>query len=294
MTTPASETGTLSADEIARRSGSNLAFALACLPLEKRHDMRVFYAFCRVVDDIADDEGRAQEDRLEALEKWRRSVRDGPGGPGQLESEVEELIRKYDLSRDLLLEIIAGVEMDIGEVRFGSFEELERYCYRVACVVGVVSAEIFGYRNAKTLEYAEVLGYALQFTNILRDVGQDMRMERRIYLPRDVMAAARYEEEDLESEVWDDRFRQVAGRLAERARGYYAKAAAMLPDEDRGTMAAAEVMRSVYSGILKKMEQDGYRVFEKRYRLSRARMSGILLAGYLRSRLRRYCRQASL
>ncbi|MEM7146650.1 MAG: squalene/phytoene synthase family protein [Verrucomicrobiota bacterium] len=285
MSTSNSGNKGVSAEEITRQAGSNLAFALACLPKEKRRDMTVFYAFCRVVDDIADEEGRAEDERREGLEYWRRGLREGFGGEGELEGEVEGLLERYRISKELLLEIIAGVEMDIGEVRYESFEELEGYCYRVACVVGLVSAEIFGYKNARTLEYAEALGYALQLTNILRDVGQDMRLEGRIYVPRSVMAEAGYGEEDLRAECWDERFCKVAAVLAGRAKGYYEKATALLPSEDRRSMAAAEVMRGVYSGILEKMDGDGYRVFEKRYRLSRVRMSGILLAGFIKSRL---------
>jgi phytoene synthase len=266
-------------------SGSNLAFALACLPREKRADMVTFYAFCRVVDDIADDESEAVEVRRAGLERWRGGIRDKFREPGALEKEVEALIEKYGLSRELLLEIIAGVEMDLEERRYESFEDLEKYCYRVACVVGLVSAEIFGYKNARTREYAEALGYALQLTNILRDVAEDLRTEGRIYLPREAMAAADYTEEDLRAETRDARFLSVAEALCERAKGYYAKAVEALPKEDRRSMVAAEVMRAVYGTLLKKMEEDGFRMFEKRYRLSRLRMSGILVSVYLKSRL---------
>jgi phytoene synthase len=198
---------------------------------------------------------------------------------------VEALIAKYGLSRDLFLEIIAGVEMDLEEQCYETFEDLERYCYRVACVVGLVSAEIFGYKNVRTREYAEALGYALQLTNILRDVGHDLRTEGRIYLPREAMAAAGYSEEDLRAGKQDARFIRVAESMCERAKGYYAKAAALLPREDRRTMVAAEVMRGVYGAMLDKMEGDGFRVLERRYRLSRLRMSGILASVYLRCRL---------
>ena len=276
------------ATEIVVRSGSNLAYALKVLPRAKRDDMCVFYGFCRIVDDIADDPGLSAERRRTGLDRWRAlvngtqlepAIRDG------IESEFRQLCTSYSLSEDVLLEIIAGVEMDICDAgdeprRFADWEALQGYCYRVASAVGLASAEIFGYRNPVSRDYAEQLGYAFQLTNILRDVGQDAE-EGRLYLPLDELARFGLDESAIldRSAADSDEFRQLMAFQADRAEDYYAKAVALLPVEDRKSMRAAELMRVIYSRILQQMKGDGFRVFEKRYKLSKLEMAAALLKG---------------
>ncbi|HQW30735.1 MAG TPA: phytoene/squalene synthase family protein, partial [Verrucomicrobiales bacterium] len=172
-----------SSREIVGRSGSNLAFALAVLPRRKRQDMGVFYAFCRVVDDIADDPGFSIEVRRAGLNRWRDLIhgRISKPNPG-VETEFVDLCLRYSLKKEDLEAIVAGVEMDLEPLRFETTDELKRYCYHVASAVGLVSIGIFGYTDPATRVYAEQLGYALQWTNILRDIGEDTR-DGRCYLP---------------------------------------------------------------------------------------------------------------
>ena len=171
--------------QIARNSRSNLAFALACLPAERKRDMISFYAFCRVVDDIADDAAATAAARREELGRWKQAILAGDGSLHPVLAEVVPLPGRYHFSPDLLVEIIDGVASDLDTNRYETMTELLGYCYKVASVVGLVSIEIFGYKNPSCKEYAVNLGYALQLTNILRDVGQDARDTGRIYLPRE-------------------------------------------------------------------------------------------------------------
>jgi len=264
--------------EIVKRSGSNLAFALAVLPREKRQDMRVFYAFCRVIDDIADNLNLGIEERVNGLSRWRDlasgdEVKPSPG----VEAEFVELRKKYQIVPKMLLDIIEGVERDLYPLRFTTVDELKDYCYHVASAVGLVSIEIFGYTDPATRVYAEQLGYALQWTNIMRDVGEDAG-EGRIFLPLEDLSQFGLTEEDLLSlHVDREKFQGLMALQETRARAFYAAAAEALPEKDRQSMRSAELMRRIYSGILDRMEADGYQVFRKRYKLSKARMIGEFL-----------------
>ena len=172
-------------------------------------------------------------------------------------------------------------EADIDVKRYATFEELRGYCYRVASVVGLVSARIFGCVRLESEKYAVNLGYALQITNILRDVGEDFREDGRIYLPAEDMARFDYGEEDLRAGRNDERFRALMEFEAARADAYFAASLGYLTAEDRPALRAAEGMRRIYSAILSRMRHDGFHVFEKRYRLSKPRMLWCVLRAYL-------------
>jgi 15-cis-phytoene synthase len=256
-----------SAAKITRQSKSNLALAFISLGRERKRDITVFYAFCRVIDDIADS---AQFDAMQKqvrLAAWREMLRRACADEPVLAREVRGLIDKYSLPIDILEEIIAGVEMDLSISRYATFEELRVYCYRVASAVGLVSIEIFGYRNARCKEYALELGLALQMTNIIRDVGKDLR-SGRIYLPQEDLARFGYSEMELQDRQHNERFVRLMEFEAARAREFFSRAAEALPPEDRRAMVPAEIMSSIYRGLLRRMELDQFRVFEKEYRLS--------------------------
>jgi phytoene synthase len=271
----------VNAAKITRDSKSNLALAFVALGRERRNDITIFYAFCRVIDDIADSAGTSAQEKANALQAWRTWIREGAPGEPDLARDVRGLYAKYAIVPPMLEEIIDGVEMDLGKVRYQTFEDLRLYCYRVASAVGLVSIEIFGYRNAACRDYAVELGLALQMTNIIRDVGKDLK-DGRIYLPEEDLARFEYPEADLRARRYNDAFAQLMKFQASRAEEFFSRAAALLPREDRRSMVAAEIMASVYHALLKRMKADRFRVFDKEYRLSKIEKSGRIAGQLLR------------
>ena len=207
---------------------SNLALAFLCLPRGKRADMNVFYTFCRVVDDIADSPDLPPEEKAVLLEAWRallRSTESSPTAQKQtdatplLADELCALVVRYRIPPGYLLDIITGVEMDLVARTYTTFEQLKAYCYKVASVVGLVSIEIFGYQDEETRKYAVELGFALQLTNIIRDVAVDLDNGGRIYLPLEDLERFGYTAADLRARVYDKRFQALMAYEAERAGG---------------------------------------------------------------------------
>jgi phytoene synthase len=270
------------AANITRQTKSNLALAFISLGRERKRDINIFYAFCRVVDDIADSSKLNVAEKRKRLAALREMLRSAIPGEPALAHEVRSLIDKYSLSIEMLEEIISGVEMDLSISRYATFEELRVYCYRVASLVGLVSIEIFGYRNPACKEYALQLGLALQMTNIIRDIGKDLR-DGRIYLPQEDLARYEYSEAELKDRRYNERFVRLMKFEAERARQFFSSAAASLPPEDRRSMVAARIMGSVYRGLLRRMELDKFHVFEKEYRLSKLEKASRIAAQLLKS-----------
>lgn len=271
----------MNAAKITRDSKSNLALAFIALGRERRNDITIFYAFCRVVDDIADSTEATFDQKAADLRAWRKWIRESTPDEPALARDVRGLYAKYAIRPAMLDEIIDGVEMDVGHVRYQTFEDLRLYCYRVASAVGLVSIEIFGYRNADCRDYAVQLGLALQMTNIIRDVGKDLR-SGRIYLPQEDLARFEYPESDLRSRQHNDAFVRLMEFESERAEQFFSRAAALLPREDRRSMVAAEIMASVYHTLLRRMKKDRFRVFDKEYRLSKIQKSGRVAGQLLR------------
>jgi phytoene synthase len=267
----------VNAAKITRASKSNLALAFVSLGRERRRDITTFYAFCRVIDDIADDVDLGGDEKRRLLSEWRASLRAPQTNESPFAADVRGLMKKYVITPEMLEEIIAGVEMDLSIQRYQTFDELQVYCYRVASAVGLVSIEIFGYRNPACKEYAIQLGLALQATNIIRDVGKDLRAGR-VYLPLEDLARFNYSERELQDRQYNDRFVQLMEFEAGRARQFFSRAAEALPREDRRSMVAAEIMASIYLGLLHRLELDKFRVFEKEYRLNKLEKAGRIAA----------------
>lgn len=258
----------MNADQITRRSKSNLALAFFALDKERRQDITTLYAFCRVIDDISDSTETEPHAKAAELQRWRESLHRAMPGESTLAPDVRRLLAKYRIDAGMLEEIIAGVEMDLTIAAYENFEALRLYCYRVASAVGLASIEIFGYSDAGCRDYAVQLGLALQTTNIIRDVAKD-RQIGRVYLPQDEMQQFGYSNSDLAAGVYDDRFVRLMQFQAERSRAFFQSAAASLPPVDRRSMAPAATMAAIYAALLRKMEDDGFRVFHKDYRLNR-------------------------
>lgn len=273
---------------ITRRSSSNLAFAFIALGREKKEAMSVLYAFCREVDDVADEDSRPVEERRAVLAEWREDVRCScNGGDPQMpvNRELRLVTEKYGLPFELFDELIRGVETDLDQDRYETLEDLDQYCYRVASVVGLLSIEIFGYRDPASRDYAVHLGKALQITNILRDIRNDAK-RGRIYLPREELERCGVDEESLLALHYSQEFHQAAASMAVRARVHYQKAFGLLPAEDRRAMVAAESMGAVYWNLLRELERNRFQVFaEPQVRLGKLHKIWLILRTWLRVRL---------
>jgi 15-cis-phytoene synthase len=264
------------ASEITRKAQSNLAFALKILPRERRDDMVVFYAFCRTMDDLADDPDIAREDRAHHLEVWKNGIVHGFSAPDDFQREVVSLIVRHQIPTDLLVAIIDGCRMDLQPQRFQTWDDLSGYIWKVACAVGLVSIRLFGCTDPASERYAVALGHALQLTNILRDIREDLANGQRIYLPLADLARFHYTEQDLTAQVRDARFLALMTYEAERAESYFREAAEVLPAADLHALLPARIMAEIYHLLLEKMCDDRFRVFKKRYRISKPRKLAIL------------------
>jgi phytoene synthase len=269
---------------ITRKSASNLALAFVLLPKAKRRAMSVLYAFCREVDDVADEESQPVAARRAALAAWREQIRlacDAGVPSFPVARELQPVIARYRLPFACFDQLLRGVEMDLDIARYQTWEDLEQYCYRVASVVGLLSVEIFGYQDPACRDYAVHLGKALQLTNILRDVRADAD-RGRIYLPQTELQRHRVTPEEILGRQYSDRFEQLAAAVAQEARKYYTLARQTLPAGDRRSMAAAELMGSVYWRLLKKLEARRFQVFgAEPARLTKSqKMLLILRTGY--------------
>jgi len=270
---------------ITQKSASNLALAFVLLPRAKRDAMSALYAFCREVDDVADEDSVPAEKRRSQLAEWRDDVKracenQSPQFP--VNRELQPVIRQFNLRFELFDELIKGCEMDLDIKRYEDFEALEQYCYRVASVVGLLSIGIFGYKNPACRDYAVYLGKALQLTNILRDVKTDSA-RGRIYLPLAELKKFGVSEAEILDSKYSDRYFTLAASIAGRAKRFYQLAQKTLPSEDRQAMIAAELMGSVYWQLLQKLERGNFDVFGPiPLKLSRPHKLALIFISWLR------------
>ena len=253
--------------QITRRSRSSFYYAFILLPPERRRALHAVYAFCRFIDDIADDESIREPAAL--LKRWREELdRVYTGVPTRaLSRALADSARRFAIPRELFEEIIAGVEMDLSRKRYQTFAELRPYCYRVASALGLICIEIFGYRNPSAKLYAENLGLALQLTNILRDVREDAE-RGRIYLPLEDLARFHVSEDEILRGVYSANFVSLMDFEAKRAQELYTAAQAALAPEDRSTLLTAEAMRLIYAALLERIIKSNYRVLDRRHSIS--------------------------
>ena len=238
--------------------------------------MTVFYAFCRTVDDTADDVSIPKAARRAALAKWEESLRNGFPQGDAFGMEVAEMMARRGIRADWLLEIIEGCAMDLEPRTFQGWEELSQYNWKVAGVVGLVCTRIFGCVHEDSDKYAVTLGNALQLTNILRDVGEDLAKGGRIYLPVNDMMRFQYSERDLVGKVYDGRFLALMSYEAERAEHLFAEAENLLPEIDSRALVPAKIMAEIYRNLLDKMRAGKFKVFNRHYSVSKARKLAIL------------------
>ena len=251
-----------------RRKPSNLIPALLLLEGNRRNDALLFGAWCRHIDDIADSPCTDPGATRTSLESWLRALE--PDHEEILPHDFLEMIRRRNLDRELLAEIVRGMIMDCELVRFATFEELEPYCRRVASAVGLVSTKIFGAENADAERYAAHLGIALQLTNILRDVAEDAAMDR-IYLPMDDLERFGVTEDDILRGRTCPAMTHLLNHQAERADSWFAKAEldwSELSKNQKRLMRPARLMGAIYRELLLTMHRDRYDVFAKKHRVT--------------------------
>jgi phytoene synthase len=275
------------AARLTRRSRSNFYYAFLTLPRPRREALYAVYAFCRIVDDVADEGGADPAKQREALAAWRKDVTrcyDGGEPDHPIARQLATAVRRFTIPRAALEAIIAGVEMDLEGAGFETFDDLLPYCYRVASAVGLCCIEIFGYTDSGARQYAVDLGTALQLTNILRDVGADAR-GGRVYLPREDLRAFGVSAEDLRHGRYDDAVVKLLTHHAARAREYYARADRNFPQADARTLVAARIMGAIYHALLDEIEARRFQVFGYKITVPTRRKLGIALRCWVEGRV---------
>jgi len=275
------------------KSGSNLAAAFFLLPKAKRRAMVALYAFCREVDDAADDDSVPLAKRAAILQQWRDDIRRAcEWGEPQFEvcRELRPFIRQFALPFNLFDELLIGMESDLEKIRYRNFDELKLYCHRAASVVGLLSIRVFGCDGDVAERYAENLGQALQLTNILRDVTEDAK-RGRIYLPQSMLEKHGVAEEDILNGRFTAGYANATQEIAERAWAHYRLARESFPEEQRQLLVASEAMGAIYWRLLGKLRAVQYNVFQPNrggVKINRLAKLGIGLKTWLRSRRKSY------
>ncbi|EKU79804.1 presqualene diphosphate synthase HpnD [Massilia timonae] len=265
------------------QSGSSFYYSFLFLPPERRRAITALYAFCREVDDTVDEATDGSVARIK-LAWWRTEVSKMYSGththPVML--ALQPHVATYQLEEKHLLAIVDGMEMDLDQSRYLDYPGLQRYCWHVAGVVGILSASIFGYTNPQTLAYAEKLGLAFQLTNIIRDVGDDAR-KGRIYLPVNDLQQFGVTANDLLKLQHSDKFEALMRFQAERAQTIYDEALALLPKEDRRAQRPGLMMAAIYRTLLDEIQRDGFHVLNQRISLTPLRKLWLAWKTYVRT-----------
>ncbi|HNM20871.1 MAG: presqualene diphosphate synthase HpnD [Betaproteobacteria bacterium] len=252
-------------------SGSSFYYSFLFLPPERRRAIMALYAFCREVDDVVDE---CHDPAIAAtkLVWWRQEVQRIADGQPQhpVGRALHAVGHSFSLPSEQLLEIIDGMEMDLTQSRYLDFKGLSLYCYRVASVVGLLAAEIFGYRDRQTLKYAHDLGMAFQLTNIVRDIGEDAR-RGRIYIPMDELKQFGVPAADILNSRYSENFSALMAFQVARAEKYYDQALSQLPAADRKSQRPGLIMAAIYRTLLREIANDDYRVLHQRIALTPVR-----------------------
>jgi phytoene synthase len=255
--------------EAVARSRSNFYYSFIVLPAEKRRAFCAVYAFMRYCDDISDGDAGIKDKRIQ-LQNWRLQLQAAYSGKIQddpILPAFRDTVHKFSIPEQYFHWIIDGEEMDLEIFQYERFEDLYKYCFRVASAVGLVCLHIFGFREERAKIFAEQCGVAFQLTNILRDIKEDSE-RGRIYLPLEDLKQFKYTEEELRRGVQDERFRQFMSFEAERAREYYRGARNLLPLIEESSRPALWAMMEIYERILNRIIEQRFDVFQHRIRLT--------------------------
>lgn len=264
-------------------SGSSFYYSFKFLPRDKRRAITALYAFCREVDDVVDECSDENVART-TLAWWRVEVAAIYSGKPQhpVSQALAPIVKQFNLPQEYLLEIIDGMEMDLQHQHYADFKSLQLYCYRVASVVGLLAAEIFGYCDRKTLKYAHDLGIAFQLTNIIRDVGEDAR-RGRIYLPLDELKQFGVTTGDILEAHESPEFHQLMQFQIERAQHFYQQALEQLPEVDRKSQRTGLIMAAIYRATLEEVAASGCHVLKERVSLTPLRKLWLALKTWLKN-----------
>lgn len=266
-----------SARAITAKSKSNFSSSFFFLPAEKREAIRRVYAFFRVVDDVVDEETDPARQKM-LLDRWKQEIIRTYQGLTivPLMKELKESIDRFAIPQEYFLKLIEGCEMDLTKRRYETFDELYAYCYRVASMVGLVCMKIFEYKSPTSEKTAADLGIALQLTNIIRDVGVDLK-KGRIYLPREDLGKFGVTEESLAAKNENDRFLNLMHFQYRRAFSYYESGMAEFVNDKGKKLLAAQIMARVYRTLLEKIRGKKFPVLSLRVRLNFLEKIGILI-----------------
>ena len=274
--------------QVTKASRSNFYYSFLFLPKRQREAIYSVYAFCRSIDDVV-DRNTSIPKAMEELKHWREQIISCFEGHTDhpILRPLAVTIREFHLPREYFEELINGVEMDLHQMRYDTFEGLRTYCYRVASVVGLICIEIFGCTQKDIREHAIHQGIAFQLTNILRDIKSDAE-RGRIYLPQEDLKRFGYSEQELLASTYNPAFVELMRFEAQRARDYYQKAKELLDGKDRPLMVASEIMGGIYYRILREIERSGYNVFERKISLPTHTKLTIALRIWLSNRLSKW------
>lgn len=257
-------------EEVARKQAGNFYHAFRLLPRPQRRAMCALYAFMRRTDDLADEPGKVVDKRRD-LAEWRQQLDDGLAGgqPHPIFPAFRHVVETYGIPHRYLSEVIDGVEMDLYQDRYATFDELYGYCYRVASVVGLSCVHIWGFRGGEqALQYAELAGIALQLTNIIRDIAEDGR-RGRVYLPQEDLAAFGCTEDEVTTGRRTGRLRELLEFEVQRAYGYYEAARPLEGLLEPAGRAVFSVMWRTYRALLDRIVACDYDVYTQRLSVSR-------------------------
>lgn len=254
--------------EKATRSGSSFYYSFLFLPASQRKAITALYAFCRVVDDCV-DEGRDPAVAAQTLAWWQQEIdRVFEGKPEHpIGIALYAAHQRFNLQKHLFEQILQGMKMDLQYQGYQSFEDLKLYCHCVASATGLLSAQIFGFHDPKTLEYAKQLGIALQLVNIIRDVGEDAR-RGRIYIPTLELEQFSVKEKDILSGHYSESFEALMRFQAARARQYYDEALQALSPGDRYAQRTGLIMAAIYFRLLDEIEKSHFKVLHQKIHLT--------------------------
>jgi len=268
--------------QLTNQSQSNFGLSFFFLPKEKRQAMVTLYAFCRHVDDLVDNNlasGQAE------IDWWRGEIQQLKKGEAHhpISAELAKISQRFKIPVTYFDDLLKGVEMDLHKNRYQTFDELFDYCYHVASVVGLICLKIFETQEQETEKYAIHLGVALQLTNILRDIEEDME-RGRIYLPQEELHQFGYTDKDLHHRTYNQAFINLMRFQVDRAKEFYRKAEGYSLTPDWKKCASAQIMGNIYYALLEEIEKSDYAVFEKRIRLTRSQKITIALMTYFKNR----------